>query len=201
MITRTKNWFYTSSRFLSGAFWKDVNAGWLVWPAIWVEPHREPSLDVSLTRVSIGWLQWRAQCDLGCWRPLNPQGPLDWEALGVNDYLVWARRTFSKNWGRADVERLFRNEPAWRRLCMMGTFHNHYIRVAVARAMLVAPEAPVSSGKPLGEVLGGEPRPATTSQRPWTEGVVTETQTPESLMDGLDDLGRTLQRRNVDREE
>lgn len=201
MLTRTKNWYYTENRFLSGAFWKDVNAGWLLWPAVWVEPGREPSLDVSLTRVSIGWLQWRAQCDLGHWHPINTQGPLDWERMGVNDYLAWSRKTFGKNWGRADVERMFRADPSLRRLCMMGTLNNHYIRVTLARAMLQAQEAQVSSSRPLDEVLGNEPRSASTSQRPWTEGEVTETHTPESLMEGLEDLGRNLKRRSVDLED
>ncbi len=201
MITRTKNWFYSSNRFLSGAFWSDMNAGWLLWPAVWVEPKREPSLDVTVTRLSVGWLRWRAQCDFGRWHPIDVFGALDWEHLGVDAYLQWTKRTFGRNWGRADVERLFRQEPAWRRLCMMGTLNNHYIRVAVARAMLLAPAAPISTPRQLSEVLGGDPKSASTSQRPWTDAVVTETNTPESLVDELEHLGRNLKRRATDSEE
>ena len=196
MISRTKNWFYTSSRFLSGAFWRDVNAGWLAWPSLWVEPNRQPSFDVTLTRVSFGWLQWRAQCDIGHWHPIDTHGPLDWEALGTSEYLAWSRRTFGKSWGRADIEKVFRAEPALRRLCMMGTFRNHYIRVAVARTMLLAQEAPVSAQEPLGEAFrGGE---GSTSQRAWTDIEETQTQTPESLLEDLEGLDRTLQRRDED---
>jgi len=177
MATRTKNWFYTSSRFLSGAFWKDVGAGFLLWPAVWIEPTKEPALDVTITRLSVGWLQWRAQCDFGQWSPVSLRGPLDWERLGVDSYLAWAKKTFGRSWNRSDVERLFKQDPAWRRLCLLGTLNNHYIRVAVARSMLVAQDTPLKA------VGDGSAEPVVSS--------------PDSMMEGLEDLGRNLKRKEV----
>ena len=196
MNIRSPNWFYTSSRFLSFAFWKDLGAGVLIWPAVWVQPLLEPSLDVRLHRWTVGWWRWRFQCDFGTWLPLAVDGPIDWERLGVDSYLAWTKKTFGRNWGRADVERLFRRDPAWRRLAVLGTAQNHYVKVTLARAMMSAVDAPLTPGLagPGGSVEGD--RTTTPSQKAWTEGTVSATST-QSLMQDLEQLGANL-RRNDD---
>lgn len=193
MNIRSPNWFYTATRFLSVATWKDWGAGVLIWPAAWVEPSLKPSVDVSVVRVTAGWLRWRFQCDFGTWTPVDVDGPIDWERLGIDSYLAWTKKTFGRNWGRADVERLFRREPAWRRLAVLGTAHNHYVKVTLARAMMSAVDAPVASG--LVGATGGvdADKSTSTSQRAWTEGTVSETAS-QSLMEDLEQLGANLRR-------
>lgn len=200
MDVRTPNWFFTSTRFLSGAVWKERGAGFVVWPSLWVEPGLEPSLDVRVTRWTLGWARWRAQCDVGVWCPLQVDGPIDWERLGVDDFLTWARRTFTRRWGRADVDRLFRQEPSWRRLAVLGTTRNHYVRVLLARAMLAAPDAPLVAtlGSP-GGLAEHDGRSTSTSQKAWTEATVSET-AAQSLMHDLEKLGANLRRGDDDTE-
>ena len=198
MKTRTPNWFYTQNRFLSGDAWRDRGAGFLVWPALWVQGGLEPALGVRLTRWTVGWGQWRAQCDFGRWEPKDTSGPIDWEAMGIDDYLAWTKKTFGKAWGRVDVERLFRREPAWRDLAQLGTTQNHYVRVLMARVMLAAQDAAV--GTALGGPEGGlDTDTASTSQRAWTRGAETA-EASQSMMEDLDRLGENIRRGETDSE-
>ena len=198
MKTRTPNWFYTANRFVSGDAWRDRGAGFLVWPALWVQGGLEPALGVRVTRFTLGWGQWRAQCDFGLWTPVDTSGPIDWEAMGIDDYLAWTKKTFGKSWGRVDVERLFRKEPTWRALAQMGSARNHYVRVLMARVMLAAQDATV------GPALGGpdsvlEAEGASTSQRAWTRGQETA-EVSQSMMEDLEKLGENIRRKDTDTE-
>ena len=194
MTMRSPNWFYTSTRFLAGAAWKDRGAGLLLWPAAWIEPNMEPSLGVRVHRITLGWLQWRCQCDLGNWQPIEMEGPIDWKGLGIDDYLAWSKKTFQRNWSRADVERLFRKEPAWRRLALLGSARNHYVRVVLARAMLSAQETTVSPAGVSEAVPVVDGKPTSTSQKAWTGSTASEAS--QSLMEGLEQLGANLRRNN-----
>ncbi len=192
---RTKNYFLTSRRFMAAAAWRAPRSGFLLWPAAWIEVGLEPSLEVRLTRVSVGWGPWRAQLDLGVWTPLSVAGPIDWERLGVDSYLAWAKKAFGRKWGRIDVERLFRTDPSWRRLVMMGTAENHYIRVLIARAMLSAKDIPdLGSNEELGMVVNGVG--GGTSQQTWVPSSPDKDE--GSMMEGLEKLGENLRRRSDD---
>lgn len=192
---RTKNRFISSRHFLSAACWRAPRAGFLIWPAAWVEVGLEPSLEVRINRLSMGWGPWRAQVDLGTWTKLLVSGPVDWDRLGVDGYLAWSKRAFGRTWGRIDVERLFRSDPSWRQLVMMGTAHNHYIRVLLARAMISATDASaLGVNESLGAVVAGPG--GNTSQQSWVAS------SPEehagSMMEGLERLGENLRRRSDD---
>lgn len=201
MNKRTPNWFFTADRFASGAAWTDRGAGVLVWPACWIEWNVEPALGVRLHRATVGWGRWRVQLDVGRWRPVLLEGPIDWDAMGVDGYLAWARKMFSKPWGRADVERLFNRDPSWKRLTLMGTAHAHYIRVLLARAMLSTQGAPPSVAAVSGagpDDLLDRPTSLSPSTAAWaqTTSPASGSAPPSSqaLLDGLDDLDKNLRR-------
>lgn len=192
---RTKNRFISSRHYLSAAAWRAPRSGFLIWPATWLQLGLEPSLEVRVSRLSLGWGSWRAQIDLGVWTPLVLSGPIEWERLGVDSYLSWAKQAFGRSWGRIDVERLFRADPSWRRLVMMGTAHNHYVRVLLARAMLSAADAPeLGANDSLGTVVAG--LESASSLQSWSASSPEEED--GSIMEGLDKLGKNLRRRTLD---
>lgn len=197
MSLRTPNWFYTASRFVSVAAWRSALSGRLIWPALWVEPTRNPSLEVAISRWTLAWWDWRLQFDWGTWHPLDFQGPVDWERMGIDGYLAWAKKTFGRSWGRMEVDRLFRSDPAWKRLAIMGTAHNHYVRVALARAMLSAQDAVVGANAQVSAILEEENKSSDVQMEHWHKpgpGHSSQNEDP-SLMAGLDKLGERLKRR------
>lgn len=161
-------------------------------------------MGVCLIRLTLGWLRWRFQCDMGKWTPVNRDGPVDWDALGADDYLAWSKKTFGRSWNRMDIDRIFRQDPAWKELVMLGSMNNHYIRVILARAMLSTQDAPVAStGTELSDILDSDGKPTATSEKPWlpeSKHYSHSEAGTESLMEGLDRLGENLKRRDASSE-
>ena len=145
-------------------------------------------MDVRVHRVIGGFGSWRVQLNLGRWNPVDPDGPLDWSRLAIDGYLKWAQQMFSRKWVRLDVERLFQREPAWRRLAILGTTRNHYVRVVLARAMLETNGTGLGGNAELAEALGGQE--AFVHAGPADSKTAVES----SFLDGLDQLGERLRR-------
>lgn len=184
--SRTRNLFLSRRRFVSGALRRSRRLGFLILPAAWIEPGREVSLEVKVLRLTVGWGFWRAQLDLGTFDPIDLDGPVDWERLGVDGYLAWSRRIFGRKWSRMDVERLFRQDPAWRHLAVLGTAHNHYVRVVLARAMMATPDlASLGRNDMLAAATSGDSPESREGSRSSSDG-------RESFMEGLDQLDRSL---------
>lgn len=138
---RTFNRFLTSRRFLATARWVDRRSPWMLWPSVWVLPDLEPTLGVRLTRWTLGWGQARFQLDWGVSDRRDPALGVDWSTSGLDGFLVWGRRVFGKQWGRADLERLFQAHPPWRTVVALGGGRAHYVRLLLARELMASPSA------------------------------------------------------------
>jgi hypothetical protein len=143
---RSPNTFLFSNRFFATARWVDQDGPFVLWPTIWVEWNIEPVLGVWVKRWTIGVGQARFQLDWGRWERPDPKAPLDWKLSGLDGFLGWSRKLFGRNWGRTDIERLFKDRPEWRHLVGMGGARAHYVRLLLARELFETPEQRLGPG-------------------------------------------------------
>lgn len=145
---QTQNKFLTSKHFVSLSSWKDLGSGFILWPSMWAKIGMKPSVEVDLNSLYIGFGFWRLQLNLGKHSPVDMNGPIDWQASGLDQFLTWAKKSFMKNWSRGDLDRLFSKEPRLRVLVLKGGAKNHYVRIMLAReiAKMAKDEADFKAG-------------------------------------------------------
>lgn len=146
---RSPNKFISKNRFISYAKWRDPRSPLMLWPAGWVFKNQEVVFGVSIDRWTFGWLRWRFQLDIGLYLRPDPKAPIEWSKSGLDGFLNWGKEVFQQKWGRADLDRLFRNRPEWKRLIALGGANPHYVRLLLARELFQEPE----SARPIGDGL------------------------------------------------
>ena len=145
---RSPNKFISKNRFISYAKWHDSRAAWMLFPAVWVFKKQEVVFGVTIDRWTVGWLKWRFQLDIGLFSRPDPKAPIEWSTSGLDGFLNWGKQVFQQKWGRADLDRLFRNRPEWKRLVALGGANPHYVRLLLARELFQEPESirPIEEG-------------------------------------------------------
>ena len=140
-LMRSSNKFLSEKKFICLARWKDKRAPFMLWPAVWVLWNQEVAIGVRIHRWTVGLGRWRFQCDWGNWNRADPKAPIDWNSSGLEGFTAWGKQIFDQKWTRADLDRLFKSRPEWRRLVALGGAHAHYVRLLLARELFQEPEA------------------------------------------------------------
>lgn len=140
MKTKSPNKFYTKDKFISYSSWKALDGGFVIFPTVWFRLNCKPSLEITVNKFTFAFALYRLQLNFGKYKKISFEGPIEWEELGFNEFFQWSKRKFNRDWNRIDVEKLFTLEPKLKKVIIMGTAHNHYVRVLLARAMLSAQE-------------------------------------------------------------
>jgi len=129
-------------RFWRHEGWNDGQAGFLLWPALWLRRHVSRGLFLQEHTLTLGWGTWR-------WRLTRVDDttpslavPTSWQAIAGPGFLTWAQATFGGSWPKERAQDFFRQQPKWRDLVTLGHLDNHYLRILIAREMLsqVPPE-------------------------------------------------------------
>lgn len=112
----------------------------MVFPAIWVLWAQEVAMGIKINRWTFGWCRWRFQIDWGTWSRPDPKSPIDWNKSGLEGFIGWGKQVFDQKWSKADLEKLFRTRPEWRKLVALGGARAHYVRLLLARELFQEPE-------------------------------------------------------------
>ena len=135
MRKQSKNYYYTKEKFISYASWKDGSAGFLLFPAVWFKTDVKPSFEVSLTQVFLGWGHRRFSFNLGVFKEVNLSAPVDWTLIAYDDFSKWLKKIKSIPYNKKNIERLFELEPWTKKIVIIGSLKNHYVRELILKTL------------------------------------------------------------------
>lgn len=131
----TPNHVQAASRYRRQERWRDSQAGWLIWPALWCRRGIVRGLFIEETTWTVGWGYWRWQWTCGLDQTPDLSHPASWQQVEGPAFLEWAQKTFGGDWPRERAQEFFRIHGRWRDLVTQGHLDNHYLRILMAREM------------------------------------------------------------------
>lgn len=119
--------------YLNADGWIAHNAPVLILPSAWISVGEEPSLSVTCSRITFGWLRFRFRIEWGSRRVYRTSGTVDWSGGEMEDFRRWINSRFASQWSRDDLNGFFNNHPRWRKLIGYSGTRAHYTRILLAR--------------------------------------------------------------------
>lgn len=142
---RSKNFFLSSNKFISFAWWKNREDLFSIFPALLIEKNIDKGLEIKLNRYIFCLGKRRFEINTGVYNPRNTV--LNWKDSALEDFILWMRKSGNENFGKNEVERFFAVNPEWKNLITITSCKNHYIRLLLAKALVDFNSASVVANK------------------------------------------------------
>jgi len=132
---RSENKFITKNKFKSKASWEETAGAYFLWPSLMVEKDIDVGIDVKITRRTLAWGRKRWRWDTGTYTPL-PTGEIVWSKIGLDDFSKWAKKSYNRKWGRAEIESIVVDKPELKDIIVKMGLTKHYTRILMGREII-----------------------------------------------------------------